>query len=87
MGKQDGEALGPRAQQLMYHHLHPSLPSFVLSQQAPEKLADSLRISYGIFPVLSTETSGSCPSTEDTGITYKTCHDSLRWYAGGLTRI
>jgi hypothetical protein len=40
-----------RAQLLTYHHLHLSLPSFVLPQEAPGKSADFLRISYGIVPV------------------------------------
>jgi hypothetical protein len=57
----------------MYHHLQQSLQSFVLSQEAPGMSAASLRISYGIVPVLLTGTRGSRPSMEDTGITYKTC--------------
>jgi hypothetical protein len=60
----------------MYHHLQLSLQSFVLSQEAPGMLVASLRISYGIVPVLLTGTRGSLPSMEDTGITYKTCADS-----------
>ena len=39
---------------------------------APVKSADSLCISKGIVPVVPTGTSGSRPSMEDTGMTYKT---------------
>ena len=48
----------------------------------PWKVADSLSISYGIVPVLPvpTGTRGSSPNMEDTGITYKTCEDSLHSY-------
>ncbi len=57
-----------RAQLFTYHHLQPSLQSFVLSQEAPGISAASLRISYSIVPVLPTGTRGSLPSMEDTGI-------------------
>ncbi len=40
--------------------------------------ADSPRIWKGIVPVSPTGTSGSCPSMEDTGTTYKTGADSRR---------
>ncbi len=69
-----------RAQLFTYHHLQPSLPSFPLSQEAPGKSAASLRISYGIVPVLPTGTRGNLSSMEDTGITYKTCADLRRSY-------
>ncbi len=69
-----------RAQLFTYHHLQQSLLSFVLSQEALGKSAASFLISYGIVPVLQTGTRGSLPSMEDTGITYKTCADSLRSY-------
>ncbi len=69
-----------RAQLFTYHHLQLSLPSFPLSQEAPGKSAASLRISYGIVPVLPTGTSGNLPSMEDTGIKYKTCSGSWRSY-------
>ncbi len=68
-------AEGPK---LTYHHRHPSLLSFILLQEAPEKSADSLRISCGIVPVMLTGTKGSRSSMEDTGITYNTCDDSRR---------
>ena len=45
---------------------------------APVKSADSLCISKGIVPVVPTGTSGSRPSMEDTGMTYKTCACSRR---------
>ncbi len=69
-----------RAQLFTYHHLQPSLLSFVLLQEAPGMSAASLRISYGIVPVLPTGTRGSLPSMEDTGITYRTCADSRLSY-------
>ncbi len=43
-----------RAQLFTYHHLQLSLPSFVLSHEAPGKCAASLCISSGIVPVLPT---------------------------------
>ena len=69
-----------RAQLFTYHHLQPSLLSFPLSKEVSVKSAASLRISYGIVPVLPTGTRGNLPSMEDTGITYKTCFDSRRSY-------
>jgi hypothetical protein len=67
-----------RAKLLTYHHLHPSAASFDLSQAAPGKSADSLRISNGIVPVDPTGTRGRRPSMEDTGARYKTCALSRR---------
>ena len=70
----------PSAQLLTYHHLQPSAPSLVLSQAAPGKSADSLRISKGIVPVCPTGTSGIRPSMEETGMTYNTWDCSRRSY-------
>ena len=67
-----------RAQLLTYHHLQPSPLLWDLSQAAPGKSADSLRMSKGIVPVSPSGTSGRRPSMEETGMTYNTCDCSRR---------
>ncbi len=64
-----------------YHHLHPSLQSVDLLQEAPGRSADALCISYCIVPILPTGTKGNSLNMEDAGKTYDTCFDSQCWYS------
>jgi hypothetical protein len=69
----------PRGQLLMHHYLQPSSPFLLLSQAASEKSANSLRMSKGIVPVVSTGTSRTWRrNMEETEMTYKACNLSRR---------
>ncbi len=62
-----------------YYHLHPSPLFWLLSQEAPRKSADSLRMFKGIVLFSPKGTIPRGPSVELTGRTYTTCACSLRW--------